>query len=305
MNGKRLKGLVSAPFSPLNVDGSINREVIGPYAEFLNNNGVIGVFVNGTSGEGFSLTTKERMLIAEKWMENAPPGFKVMIHVGHTSIEATKEMAKHAQDIGAHAFGSMAPIFFKPGSVKRLVEHCAIEAAAAPDIPYYFYHIPIMSGVDFPMISYLAIADQEIPNLGGIKYSKPEPADFKECLSYKEGKYEIMYGQDQSLLSALILGAKSAIGSTYNYATPLYHRIIKAFDAGDHAKANELQLKSIKMIHSIFKIGDFLAACNVIMRWLGIDLGPVRSPLKNFNDNQEKKLKEVLEDLGFFEYCCN
>ena len=97
-------------------------------------NGISGVFVNGTSGEGYSLTVEERIATAEKWIEISPKNFKVLIQIGHTSLKAARKMAAHAQEIGAFGIGSMASIFFKPSSVEELSNYIEKEASAAPNI---------------------------------------------------------------------------------------------------------------------------------------------------------------------------
>lgn len=79
---ERIKGLINAPFTPFSEDGEVNLEPIAQYAAMLAKNGLKGVFINGSSGEGYLLTDQERMLIAEKWMEVSPADFKVIVHVG-------------------------------------------------------------------------------------------------------------------------------------------------------------------------------------------------------------------------------
>ncbi len=67
-----------------------------------------GVFINGSSGEGYMLTEEERMKLAERWVSVAPAGFKVIVHVGSCCVKASRMLAEHAQKIGATAIGAMA-----------------------------------------------------------------------------------------------------------------------------------------------------------------------------------------------------
>lgn len=82
----KIKGLIDAPFTPFHENGEVNYEPIEAYAKLLVKNGLKGVFINGSSGEGYMLTEEERMKLAEKWMEAAPEGFKVIVHVGSTCL---------------------------------------------------------------------------------------------------------------------------------------------------------------------------------------------------------------------------
>jgi len=299
---KHIEGLVAAPFTPMNPDCSINLEIIEKQADFLYHNGVTGVFICGTTGESMSLTTRERIDVARRWTEVAPDGLKVIVHVGHTSLEDCKTLGSHAQKIGAWGIGAMAPSFFTPANVEDLVSFCAEVAASAPDLPFYYYHMPSITHVNFPMISFLEHASDKIPNLAGIKYTYEDLMDYQLCLNYDDGRFDILFGRDEILVCALSLGARGAVGSTYNFASPLYNKLIKAFDSGDLEQARKLQKQSVDMIQVLIKSpGSFNAVGKSIMTMLGVDCGPVRSPLSNITQMQYQNLKADLEKIRFFE----
>lgn len=298
-----IKGLIAAPFTAMNTDGSINLEIIEKQADFLYHNGVIGVFICGTTGESMSLTIRERMDIARRWTEVTPDGLKVIVHTGHTSLEDCKTLAIHAQQIGVYAIGAMGPCFFKPSNVEELVLFCAEIAASAPKLPFYYYYMPSMTGVNFPMVKFLKIAKGKIPNLAGIKYTHEDLMDYQLCLSFEDGRYDMLFGRDELLLCGLILGARGVVGSTYNFASPLYNKLIKAFEDGDLVGARKLQKKAVDMIKLLTqRPGLFHAAGKSIMTMLGVDCGPVRSPLTKMTPMQYENLKTELEKIGFFEY---
>lgn len=301
MNSK-IEGLIVAPFSPLHADGSLNLDVIPKYCEFLVRNQIQGVFVNGTSGEGLSLTTEERKAVAAAWMKTAPKSFKIIVQIGHPCLEDSIAMAKHAQDIGAYAIGSLASIFFKAGSAEDLVNHSALEAAAAPKLPYYFYHIPQITGVDHPMIDYIKYAEQKIPTFAGIKYSKFELTDYRLCVAYKNGKYDIPFCQDETFVAAMSMGAKGSIGSTYNYDAPITLAIMKAFKEGRSQDAMDLQLKAIQIVKVLAGTGCYFAAAKELLRAVGIDLGCVRSPLKNPSPEKFAIMKKELEQINYAQF---
>ena len=106
---EKIIGLINAPFTPFYENGEVNYEPIEAYAKLLVKNGLKGVFINGSSGEGYMLTDEERMKLAERWMEVAPDGFKVIVHVGSCCVKSSRMLAEHAQKIGAWGIGAMAP----------------------------------------------------------------------------------------------------------------------------------------------------------------------------------------------------
>jgi N-acetylneuraminate lyase len=293
------RGLVAAPFTPFNPDGSLHLEAIAPYARHLREVGVVGAFICGTTGEGASLTTAERRLVAERWVAVAPAGLRVLVHVGHTSLEESRALAAHAQAIGADSIAALAPFFFRPDGVAGLVDWCAAIAAAAPALPFYYYHMPSMTGFNVQVADFLAAAAPRIPNLAGVKFTFEDLADFERCLRFGGGRYDILFGRDELLHSALKLGAHGAVGSTYNFAAPLYGRLMVAHEAGDEARAAVLQRTAVDMIQACVSAGGHpIANFKSLMRRLDVDCGACRPPLTNPTEAQAAALWTRLEALG-------
>ncbi|UCC97917.1 MAG: dihydrodipicolinate synthase family protein, partial [Phycisphaerales bacterium] len=210
---------------------------------------------------------------------------------------------RHAAQIGAWGIGEMGPIFYRPGSVEELADHAAQTAAQAPDLAYYYYHMPSMNGVYFSMIDFLRSAKLNIPNLAGIKYTHEDLVDFELCREFNDGEYDILYGRDETLLCALTLGCRGAVGSTYNIMTPLYTQLIDAFDSGDFPEARRRQQISMKVIQLLAGTSSFNSALKEVMKMIGLNLGGVRSPLKNIEPAKIAGLKAGLKALGFFDVC--
>src|SRR5690606_18346734 len=224
---KKITGLVAATFAAYKEDGEINLDIIPQIVERLIEDGVSGVFVCGTNGEGPNLTIDERKAIVEAYVKAANKRIIVMVHVGHSSVKEARELAAHAEQVGADAVSSVSAFYFKPASVRALVLSLAEIASAAPNTPFYYYNIPHLTGVSMDMLELLKTAEELIPNFRGIKYTAPTLHEYEACLNYKEGKYDILYGLDEMLLGALAVGAKGAVGSTYTFAAPLYKKIIE------------------------------------------------------------------------------
>lgn len=299
-----IEGLIAAPLTALGPDGSPDLDKIPAQVAMLARDGVKGAFVCGTTGESLSLTTGERKAIAQAWVETAPPGFAVIVHVGHNSIETSVHLAQHAEKIGAHAVGAMAPSFFKPDGIDTLVEFCARVAAGAPTKPFYYYHIPSLTGVAFPMVQFLGAAADRIPTLAGLKFTDEDLMDFERCRRPEDGRFDVLFGRDEILLCALALGARGAVGSTYNFAAPLYLKLIAAFDEGDLAEARRLQFLAMEAVAVMQRARcSFFAAAKAIMRLRGLDLGPVRAPLRDVSPAQHAELARALDRIGFLAYC--
>ncbi len=294
----KITGLIAATFSTFNEDKTVNTDLIPVIVEKLVRDGLTGVFICGTNGEGPNLTTEERMLVAETYVRLAKGRLKVMVHVGHASIAEARRLAQHAEAIGADCISSVAAFYFKPGSVANLVDSMAEIASAAPNTPFFYYHIPALTGVGMDMIDFLRIGEERIPNLAGIKYTAATIHEYQACLNYKPEKFDVLYGYDELLLPALAVGAKGAVGSTYNFAAPLYLQVMELFNQGNKAEAQQLQLLLVNMIREMVKFSP-IPAQKAIMEMMGYPMGPTRLPLVALRPEEKVKLEESLKAIGF------
>lgn len=301
---EKIKGLINAPFTPMLANGDVNVNPIPAYAEMLVKNGLKGVFINGSSGEGYMLTIGERKKVAEAWMKVAPKEFKVIVHVGSCCLRESAELACHAEEIGAWGIGAMAPPFPKIGRIEELVKYCEEIASAAPSLPFYYYHIPAFNGVFLSMVDFLKAVDRRITNFAGIKYTYESLYEYNQCRIYKEGKFDMLHGQDETILPSLAQGgAQGGIGGTTNYNGRELVGIIEAWKNGDLATAREKQNFSQAVINIICKYRGNIVGGKRIMKLIGLDLGQNRTPFRNMTDEEEASMKAELEAINFFERC--
>jgi len=293
-------GIIAPAFTAFNKDGSLNLDPVPAYAGFLKNAGVNGVFICGSSGEGLLMTTEERKAVTEAWIPCCDDHFRLIVHVGSTSYETSRELAAHAGSLGAHATSCIGPCFFQPKTIHDLVRFCVRVASAATDTPFYYYHMPALSGVNVKMAGFLAEAATAIPNLAGIKFTSPDLMDMFECLTMEDGRYDILHGQDQTLICGLSLGAKGAIGTTFNFMAPLFNELMSNFSKGEIEKARDNQKTANKILSLLHATGGSIQGGKAILKIKGIDLGPCREPLPALSDSQYKKLRMDLEELNFF-----
>lgn len=280
--------LVAAPFSPMDAEGALNVSVIPAYIEHLLHNQVRSVFICGTTGESTSLTMQERMELAETWVAQSKKRIKVMIHIGGCSLPDAKMLAKHAEEIGADAISSMAPVFLKAANSDDLVDYFR---AVLDDttIPFYYYHMPSLTHVTTPVFDFLKSADGILPTLNGVKYTHNDLMDMMNCISFKAGKYEVLNGFDEILLAGLAMGATGAVGSTYNYMPQVYRKIMGCFKNGEFDEARRAQQQSIQVVRLLNKYGGVQTG-KALLAHVGVDCGPTRMPVKYLNEIQLKEL---------------
>lgn len=301
MKSAALEGLIAAPLTPMNEDGSLALGRIEAIAERLVADGVGGAFVCGTTGESLSLTVDERLKVTQRWMDVAGGKLRIIVHVGDLCLANACELARQAERGGAFAIGAMPPCFFRPAGVAGVVEWIKPVAAAAGETPFYYYHIPSMTGVGISLVELLERVDGKVPTFRGLKFTHNDLPEFASCMAAAGGAYDISFGRDESLLAALALGAKSAVGSTYNYSAPAYVKMMQAFAAGDLEGARMWSLRTVRAIDVLSRHGG-LRCAKAIMAMVGVDVGPPRLPIERLGADEVRQVRQELEAIGFFEW---
>jgi N-acetylneuraminate lyase len=295
MEFQRLLGLVAAVHTPMHKDGAIDLEAIERQAEFMISRGISTVFVGGSTGESHSLSLSERLALAERWSQvRRGSPLRLVVHVGCNCLSDAKHLTEHAQALGADAVSALSPSYFKPRSMELLIECCAQIAGAGPQLPFYFYDIPVLTGVQFSMPEFLTKASESIPNLVGLKFTNSDLASYLRCLTLHEGRWDVPWGIDEHLLGAWATGAQGAVGSSYNFAAPIYQRMIRALEAGDWEQARREQLHSVQLIELLASYG-YIAAAKATMEYLGVPVGPPRLPNGSLSQESKRALYGQLE----------
>lgn len=297
----QLEGLVAATFAPLSAEGELNLDAIGPMVDALVDANIAGLYVNGSTGEGVSLTGSERRQSAEEFVQAAGGRLPVIVQVGHTSVREAQQLAEHAASVGADAISATPPTYFKPATIGLLLDSLREIMRGAPSLPFYYYHIPRITGVDFDLHQLLTQASEELPQLNGVKYTAQSIHEFQACRAHFADQFDLLYGCDEMLLSGLAAGANGAVGSTYNFAPGLYRRLIEAYRQGENEAAQELQLRSVEMVQAFVRY-PALPAQKAIMEMIGLPVGPPRLPWRDLTAEEKRTLESDLKSLGFFDW---
>ncbi len=298
---ERCKGLIAAVFTPMKQDGTLNLDMVPTIAEHLITDGIRGFYVCGTTGEGPLLSSEERRAVAQAYVAAAAGRVPVIVQVGHNSLTEARGLALHAGEIGADAIAAVAPMYFGPESTEVLIDCLSEIASVVPDLPLFYYHIPALTGVQVDALDLLGQAEQRLPSLVGIKYSALAVHEYQACLNFGQGRYTVLFGCDEMLLSGLTVGAPGAVGSGFNFAAPLFIAIIEAFERGDRQEARRLQGLSVRMSRLLYRYRG-QPAFKATMGLLGLDCGPNRLPLKTLSHEEIQSMKRELEEIGFFDW---
>lgn len=177
---------MAAVYTPFDASLELDTTVVEQQAAYLNKTGVHTILVAGTTGESVKLTTAERKSLAEAWMKvSGKYNIRVLVHVGTNALPDARELAQHAESIGASGIVTMSTTYFRPSTIDQLLAELASIFNAAPTLPAWYYHIPSATGDNFyqgfNMADMLAAnnlststglaASAVVPTLVGIKFT--------------------------------------------------------------------------------------------------------------------------------------
>lgn len=291
--------LIAAPHTPFHKNGSLALEQVAQQAAWLVKSGVAGVFVGGTTGEWSSMTTDERKALFDAWTLCDAKLIRIA-HVGHNCLQDAAALAKHAARVGFDAISGVSPSFFKPGSAQVLADYFAPIAAAGDGLPFYVYQIPGLTGCSVPVLEQVEACAKTVPHFAGLKFTDPNLFDYARCMSRYGDRFDFKWGVDEILLAAMPYGAKSAVGSTYNYAAPIYQKMIAAYYAGDADLARHEADRSVTLVDLILEYGAMQAG-KALMALRGIECGPTRLPIAPLTNAKRDELFARVRELSLLD----
>ncbi len=293
----RLHGLIAATFTPMHQDGSLWLERIPDVVEHLLGRGIDGLYVCGSTGEGPLLSGSERRAVAEAFVRATLGRVPVIVQVGHNSLAEARELAAHAQAVGADAISATPPGYYRPDGIAGVVDAMASVAGGAPDLPFFYYHIPSITGVDVGVSELLPAAADRVPTLAGVKFSSSAVFEF---MGLDLDRFQVLFGVDEMLMAGLVAGAHGAVGSTYNLIPGMYREVQAAVARGDVATALRHQRDATAIVLRIVRRRP-LPFLKASMALSGLPVGPTRAPLDPVTDAELAALRRDLEVAGCLE----
>ncbi len=292
-NKDDLKGIFIAFYACFDKDNNISEEATKKLARFYAEKGVKGLYVGGSSGEGFLLTVEERKKMLEAVMAEVGSELKIIVHVGAAATKDSVELSKHAEKVGAHALSAVPNVYYK--IPERSIELHWKNIMDSADLPFIIYNIPQTTGYDLStnllkkMLSY--------PKVVGIKNSSMATYDIQRFKALGGEDLLVFNGPDEQFISGRIMGADAGIGGTYGVMPELFLKAEEHFSNGDIKKAQEVQFTINEIIGELLSFPSLYGAAKEILKLRGIDIGTTRLPLEPVDIEDLPKVKAVYEKI--------
>lgn len=256
--------------------------------------GVNGLFVLGTTGEGFLFSAEERKVILEAILEEADGQLPVIVHVGHESTKVAVDLAKHAQKVGVRAVSLTPPSRYRL-DWQELVNHFVTVAEAAPDLFVLLYDLP-SAGCNAIGAALLAQVHERAPNIVGAKVSRSDWLVWEEYLRLA-GSLVILAGNDLMCFPLILLGAAGIVSGPANVFPEFYVELFRRIREKDVEGALRCQ-SFVNRLCQVLHYGQPLAYIKEALRKLGWEVGEVRRPLRSLSLEEREQLGVALAELA-------
>lgn len=280
---KKYKGVFPALVTPYDENGRIHSSMVEKLVDHLIMCGVDGLYVGGSTGESYLLSIKEREKLLEAVIYAADGRVPVIANIGVIATEHSRELAEHAQRAKAAAVSAVPPIYFSFTKEEHIRYY--EDLAEGTELPVLIYNIPAMSGVEFAKSDLERLLANE--KILGVKHTSYNLFELQQLIQEYPQK-SIFVGHDELYLSALAIGVKAGIGSTYNIMPEKFIRMRELFEEKKMEEALEIQGQVNRVVEVLLKVGIF-KGIKEILRLQGYDCGVCRKPFQPLLA-EEKKL---------------
>ncbi|MFW6183427.1 MAG: dihydrodipicolinate synthase family protein [Chloroflexota bacterium] len=276
--GAMTDGVLPAMATPIQEDGyRVNANALKPLVDLLLGAGVNGLFVGGTTGEGIVLDLEQRQLLHEETLAVVDGRVPVLVHIGTNNTADTITLGQHAAEIGADGVVVVTPTFY-PMPDDALLAYFSEVARAVPELPLFVYDIPHMAvnGVTPALLQQLA---QQIPNLAGLKCSRPDAQIIRQLVDAlpADSGLGVFAGNERIALGSLALGAAGLISGLATAVPEPFVRLTRAYAAGEWNDARQEQ-KRINRLLDLMPVGARIGGIKTILQQRGIEAGAAVPP---------------------------
>ena len=293
-NLEKFKGIFVALNTIYDENDEINVNEIQKLVKVYESKGVKGVYVCGSTGEGFLLSTEERMQVVEAVKEVASDDFTIIVHVGCAGTKESIKLAKHAEKVGVDAVSAVPSVYYhlSPASVEKhwngIID--------STDLPFIIYNIPQLTSFNLPLDLFERMAKN--PKVIGIKNSEEPVFNMERYRTVAGDDFIIFNGSDEQMLGGRLMGANAGIGGTYGSMPELYLKLNSLITENKIVEAKALQVKINDFVQRLCSFPSLYGASKAVIKLrYGIVAGIPRLPMLPVSVD-DPKLVELVKDIN-------
>lgn len=289
--------VLTAMVTPFTAEGAVDLDAVQRLATYLVDHGNDGIVVSGTTGESPTTTTEEDGRTLAAVIEAVGERASVVAGVGTNDTRHSVELAEQAKKAGADGLLLVTPYYNKPPQ-SGVIAHVNEVVRAGDGTPTMVYDIPGRAGIQIAESTYVELVKNPL-----VVAVKDAVGDFERgAWLLRETGIKIYSGDDALTLPWLSIGASGVVGVTTHVAGDAYADMVRAFNAGDVARAQELNRELVPVVRAIMGQTQGAIAAKAAMALLGvIPNADVRLPLTSATDEQVAVIRATLIDFGLLE----
>ena len=286
------EGMASAIITPLNEKG-IDFELFAKLVEWQIAEGIDGIVVCGTTGEGSTLTDEEHKAAIEFMVKQVAGRVPVIAGTGSNDTAYAVELTKHACQIGVDGVLTVTPYYNKATQKGLIKSFTAI--ADASTVPVILYNVPSRTGVNIAPKTVLELSKH--PNINAIKEASGDISQIAEIAHLCGDNINIYSGNDDQVVPIMSLGGKGCISVLSNLLPKEASEMCRLFREGDVKTAAEMQLKYIPLINALFSEVNPIPV-KAAMAKMGFCEDYLRLPLTPMEDAARENLYTQMKNVG-------
>jgi len=287
---KDIKGVIPALITTFDENENFDEKRMRAVVEHLIGKKIDGLYLTGSTGEGFLMTPEERKKVVEVVIEQTAGRVPIIVHVGAIGTKISIDLAKHAEQCGADAISSVPPFYwrFDADSVFNYYK----DITESTSLPMIVYNIMLAGLQSYEQVKRFA----QIEGVKGLKFTATSHYDVMRLKEDLGEDFLIYSGSDEMSMSGLAFGADGLIGSFYNLMPEVFIDIYNAMNNNDLPLAKEKQ----KFANAIIMFAvqkNYLGIMKRALSWMGIDAGYCRRPFENYTLEDEEVMKKDFRAL--------
>lgn len=287
-------GAAVALITPMHEDGSINYEEMERIVNDQINHGTDAIVICGTTGEASTMTHEEHIETIKACVEMTKKRVPVIAGSGSNCTDTAIFLSREAQKAGADGLLVVSP-YYNKATQKGLKQHFTAVAGSV-DIPIILYNIQGRTGVNIQPKTIVELA-KEVDNIVAVKEASGDLSQIATLMAMTQGELDVYSGNDDQIVPITALGGKGVISVLSHVAPQDTHDIVAKMMAGDVKGSSELQLKYIPVIHALFSEVNPIPV-KAAMNMLGYNVGSLRMPLTEMEDENKAILRQAMIDAG-------
>lgn len=293
MTKQIFQGVWPALLTPTHTDGTLNVTELEKIVELLISQELDGLYLLGSTGQGFLFSEEERKEITKKTIEIANGRIPVMVQVGAMNTEESVRLAKHAAESGADGISSVGPIYYAANSNMAFTHYRRI--AEATDLPFFPYQIGGAANRD------VLLKLLDLPQVRGMKLTTDKLLEIGSISNLAAGRWQLFSGADELMCQAAICGTVGAIGSFYNLFGPTCKHMRQSFLEGEVLKAQDFMMKFQGLIETIMPYIWTFIIRGMELKY-GIQIGqpkpPILAPEMPLSDEEVIAMMKEIDAFG-------